>query len=125
MSKTSFWIKNVIYGAALISTLSLTGYAAGVDQPTPASDMRQAVLEAKSKADHESLAAQYEREAQEDEQKAKLHEDMAKAYAKVGYLTEKQNFTRHCDVIAQKYKDAAVENLALAKAHKELAEKMK
>ena len=117
--------RKMFYSAILLSVLALGGFAANADQSSDNPSMEQLVLGAKTRSDQEALASKYEDEAKEDQNKAKFHREMAKAYAKVGYLSEKQNFVSHCNIIAKKYEDAAKENLALAKAHRELAEKMK
>ena len=112
---------------ALTFGLSLGGYAVGADQ-APSSAMEQQIIGAKSKADHEVLAAQYEQEAKGLQAKAQEHKQMAKAYDKAdGYFGSKGKFdmARHCNNIAQKYEDAAKENLALAKMHRSMAEKAK
>ncbi len=125
MTKKLFCAKNAFYTAILVAALSLGSFTANAEQPLDNSGMEQQVLDAKTRGDQEALASQYEKEAKENQSKARLHRGMAKAYAKVGYLAEKQNLVNHCNIIAQKYEEAASENLALAKAHRELAEKMK
>ncbi len=127
MNKKIFWLVGMTCSVALVSILSLGGYAANTDQVAskPSEERTQAILEAKSKAAHDALAAQYEKEAKEDQSKAQEHREMAKAYAKVGFLAEKHGLVRHCNNLAQRYEDAAKENLALAKTHRELAESAK
>lgn len=125
MNKRSSWIMGAICGAALAFGLSLGGYAVGSDEAS-SSPMVQKILGAKSKADQEALAAQYEQEARELQAKAQEHREMAKAY-KTGPFGPggKFDLVRHCNNLAQKYEDAAKESLALAKAQRSLAEKMK
>ncbi len=126
MNKRSSWIMGAICGAALAFGLSLGGYAVGADEAS-SSPMVQKILGAKSKADQEALAAQYEQEAKELQAKAQEHREMAKAYDKASYFGPggKFDLVRHCSNLAQKYEDAAKETLALAKAQRSLAEKMK
>ena len=126
MNKRSSWLMGAICGAALAFGLSLGGYAVGSDE-APSSPMVQKILGAKSKADQEALAAQYEQEARELQAKAQEHREMARAYDKAGYFGPggKFDLARHCNNLAKKYEDAAKESLALAKLHRGLAEKMK
>ena len=127
MNKKSSWLIGAICGMALTLGLSLGGYAVGADQ-APSLSMEQQIIGAKGKGDHEVLAAQYEKEAKELQVKAQEHKKMAKAYDKAdGYFGAEGKFdmARHCNNIAQKYEDAAKENLALAKMHRSMAEKAK
>lgn len=111
-----------IWGAALAFSLSPGGYAVGADQAAPSS-MEQKILGAKSKTDHKELAAWYEKEAKTLQTAALAHKEMAKAYDSVGYLVGEHYFVRHCKALAQNFEGAAKENLALAEAHRRLAEK--
>ena len=126
MNKKSSWFMGAICGAVLAFGLSLSGYAVSANL-APSSSMEQNILAAKSKADHEALAAQYENEAKELQAKAQAHKEMGKAYEKAGYFGPGGKFdtVRHCNNLAQKYEDAAKENFALAKMHRSLAEKAK
>lgn len=125
MNRKIIQAKKGFYSVMLISMLSLGVFAANAESPSGNPGIEQQVLSAKTRSDQEALASQYEKEAQEDQDKARVHREMAKAYAKVGYLSEKQNLIGHCNIVAKKYEDAAKENLALAKEHRKLAEKMK
>ena len=100
--------------------LSLGGYALSAGQE---SSPVQKIESAKTRADHEALAAFYEQEAKTAQAKVEEHKQMAKAYGKIGHLVEKHNMLQHCDRLVEKYKDVAKENLALAKLHRELAAK--
>lgn len=121
MNKKSSWFMGAICGAVLAFGLSLSGYAVSADQ-APSSSMEQKINMAKSKTDHEALVVQYENEAKELQAKADVHKEMVKAYAGT-HWTEKHDLGKHCKNAAQKYEDAAKENLALAKIHRGLAEK--
>ncbi|MDE2423946.1 MAG: hypothetical protein KGN31_07020 [Betaproteobacteria bacterium] len=127
MDKKSSRIIGALCGAALVLGLSVGGFAVGADQTTSSSSLsvEQKIIDAKSKTDHEALAAQYEKDAKDLQAKAQEHKEMARAYEKIGYLTEKHDFVRHCNSLAQKYEEAAKENLALAKLHRGLAVKAK
>ena len=104
----------------LALSLSLGGYALSAGQE---SSLVQKIESAKTRADHEALAAFYEQEAKTAQAKVEEHKQMAKAYGKIGHLVEKHNMLQHCDRLVKNYQDAAQENLALAKLHRELAAK--
>ncbi len=125
MDKKSTWIAGVVCGAALALGLTLGGYAIGADEGQQAVSMEQQILNAKTKADHEALAAQYEQEAKELEKKAEEHKEMAKAYSRNPALEAKHGLVTHCNRLAEKYAEAAKEDIALAKLHHQLAEKAK
>ena len=83
--------------------------------------LEQMVAAAKTPADHEALAAYYEKEAQEAHQKHAEHLQLKAAYAKVPHLTSKTGLPSHCDSIAKNYDQTAKEYEALAKAHRQMA----
>jgi hypothetical protein len=113
----------LMLGAGLLAlSLSLGGYALSAGQE---SSEAQKIESAKTKADHEALAAFYEQEAKSLQAKAEEHKEMGKAYSKFGHLKEKQHLVTHCDRLVEKYNGAANESLALAKLHRELAAKAK
>jgi hypothetical protein len=123
MNKNLSWFMGVICGVVLAFGLSLGGVAVSAEQAPPSS-MEQQITSAKSKADHEALAAQYEQDAKDAKAKADEHRDMAKAYARAGF-GEKHNLQAHCKTIAERYEQVAKESIAMAKIHRELAEKAK
>ena len=105
----------------LALSLSLGGYALSAGQEP--SSLVQKIESAKTKSDYEALAVFYDQEVKTAQAKAEEHKQMAKAYGKIGHLVEKHNMLQHCNRLVEKYKDAAKENLALAKLHRELAAK--
>ena len=80
-------------------------------------NMAAQISTAKTAADHEAIATEYERQAAEARQKAAMHESMGKSYT--GALKEKLHLDEHCRSIAKKYNDAALELDQMAKAHRE------
>ena len=88
--------------------------------------MPEMITAAKTPAEHEKLAAQYEREAKAARAKAEEHKRMADAYRKAGGpLIEKLHFDQHCDTLVKSYTATADEFEALAKAEHEAAKGMK
>lgn len=124
MDKKSSWIAGAICGAVIAFGISLGGVAVGADQGQ-ADSMVQKIESAKSKADQEALAAQYEQEAKELQAKAEEHKEMAKAYSRNPAMEVKHGLVTHCEKLAREYAEAAKEDLALAKLHHQLAEKAK
>jgi hypothetical protein len=84
------------------------------------------ITAAKTAADHQKLAAEYELEAKAARAKADEHKMMADAYRKAGgALIEKLHFDQHCDALSKFYASMADEFEALAKAEHEAAKEMK
>ena len=87
--------------------------------------IEQMISEAKTPADHEAIAAYYEKEAQEAHQKHAEHKQMSDSYATIPVLKTKTGAVAHCNTIAKKYEDIAKEYESLAKMHKEMAKPAK
>jgi hypothetical protein len=84
----------------------------------------QMLTAAKTPADHEAIAAFYEKQAQEAHKKHAEHKKMEETYKKNPALN-KSNFSFHCDRIAASYETTAKEYEDLAKMHKEMAQAAK
>jgi hypothetical protein len=85
----------------------------------------QQIRDAKTPADHQALAAFYEKEAQTAHQLHNKELIMRDAYAASRTMQEKGRPTEHCTVLADKYRDVAKEYEALAAMHKTMAEQLK
>jgi len=116
----------LIFGAALVALLmsfSLPTISAFAKHEM---GMPEMITAAKTPAEHEKLAAHYEREAKAARAKAEEHRKMADAYRKAGgALIEKLHFDQHCDALVKSYTSMADELEALAKAEHEAAKEMK
>ena len=84
-------------------------------------NIEQMISQAKTPADHEAIAAYYDKEAQDAHQKHALHQQFSKSYSTVPVLKTKTGAVAHCDTIAKKYEDIAKEDEALAKMHRDMA----
>ncbi len=85
-------------------------------------DVDKAIATAKTAADHEAIAAYFDKEAAEAQTKADNHAKMEDAYKNLGTaLVEKQHLDQHCNKLSAGYAQAAKENKALAKAHRDMA----
>ncbi|MEW6037173.1 MAG: hypothetical protein AB1648_02820 [Pseudomonadota bacterium] len=101
------------------------GLLASCAQPNPhPMDMTAAVQSAKTRADHEALAAHYEQAAKDAAIKIDEHKQLLDQYKTRGYLYGKQalNFQSHCEAIIRSYQQIANDNSEMAKMHLQLAE---
>lgn len=80
------------------------------------------IVSAHSRGDHDELAVIYERQAEADRAVAKEHETRARTYRRAPqYRGLNLSMVQHCEAIAREYRQAAEENAALAKLHREIA----
>lgn len=107
----------------LAIALMLIGTLSGslVGSAEEGKSVEQQIAEAKTPADHEAIAAYYEKQAQEAHQQHGLHQEFSKSYSTVPVLKTKTGAVAHCNTIAKKYEDIAKEYEALAKMHREMA----
>ena len=89
--------------------------------------IEQMITEAKMPADHEAIAAFYEKEAQAAHQQHMQHQKMRDLYAGNPALKTKHGpgFSDHCDALAKQYEKTAKEYEALAQMHKKMAKSAK
>ena len=113
---------SAVLGALLAVTLFLGGCAFSGSQKAPG--MQRLIESARTNTDHVELAAYFEQEANTLQAKANEHEQMALAYGapSPNGRFQRNDFIRHCNYLASKYREAAGENLALAKLHRRIAE---
>jgi hypothetical protein len=90
-----------------------------------AMDMRAAVESAKTKADHEALAAHYEQAAKDAEAQAEEHKQILAEFRKDPHDYPKSakagNFESHCERLIDIYERAAVANREMAELHRQMA----
>ena len=90
-------------------------------------DMTTMIENAKTAADHERIAAMYDKQAAEAKKQAEIHRKMEKSYS-VGPMAGKGTTTplpQHCAALAKHYEAAAQEYTTLAAAHREMAKAAK
>lgn len=121
MSKTA--IRSLF--SALVFAVAV-GQVGMVAAQTP-SPTEKAVAGAKTKTDHEAIAADYEKAAAAAKAEAQKHRNLAKFYhgSPVGRGEGTHGTASHCENLAKLSDQAAAEYLDLAKAHKEAAADMK
>lgn len=88
-------------------------------------NMVQAVQDAKTSADHNALAKYYEDQASEMQKKAQEHKKRLEKYVKKSshYGKLAKNLQEHCKRLIINYEQAAVDNISMADAHRQMAEK--
>ena len=108
-------------GLVLLAAASLPTIRAGA-QPAVVTDdnLNQTIESAKTRADHEAIAAFYEQQAADAKKKAELHRSTAETYRKLN-LSKPVDMAHMCDGIAAMWDKIAADNLKLAKAHKQMA----
>lgn len=94
---------------------------------TTYAQVEQRIAGARTRGDHEGLAQFFAQEADAAMQRAEMHRNLTQTYAGPGYggghvrATPALEPSRHCEALVRFYEQAAAENLALAKAHRQLA----
>ena len=101
--------------------------------PVKSAGLEQKIEAARTRADHQEIAAAYEQQAGIDREAMERHRKLARAYEqgwvwappRAGGVSsgrrENQRLIAHCENLARMYQQAAEENLALAKQHRQMA----
>ena len=79
--------------------------------------LAQKVRDAKTPADHQAIAAVFEKEAQAAQQAVKQHSQLKDAYAK---KPDMQMMVSHCDTLVKHYQEIAKDLGAMAEMHKKM-----
>ncbi len=115
-----------ISAALAVLTMGALGYVPLGIATAEDKNIEQMITEAKTPAEHEAIAAYYEKEAQVAHQKHEKHLDMRASYEKTpAYLALKTSLPWHCETIAKNYQKTATEYEELAKFHREMAKPAK
>jgi hypothetical protein len=103
------------------------------DGPVKPVGLEREIAAARTRADHQEIAAVYEQQAIVDKEAVERHRNLARAYERgwvwapprVGSVAsakrESQNLIAHCESLARLYQQAAEENLAMAREHRQVA----
>ena len=109
--------------AFAVAAITLSGCA--TQGPTAPAGADQRIENASSRVDHEALASRYEAQAAADAAAARRHQGYAATYRRntspASGPQEHLALAQHCENLARTYKQAADENAALAKLHRERA----
>ncbi len=84
-------------------------------------NLDQSIAAAKTPADHEAIAAFYDKEAARLEGYAKLHHSTHETYEK--FRLKPSDMAHHCDELAKSYQRGANEAKTLAEEHRAMAKK--
>jgi plasmid stabilization system protein ParE len=108
-------------GLVLLAAAALPTVRAGAQQPAVTDDnLDQMIASAKAPADHEAIAAYYEKEAADAKGKADLHRRAAESYRKLN-LTKPPGMANMCDRVVGMWDKLAADASKLAKDHHEMA----
>jgi len=91
-------------------------------------DLSTMIEKAKTAADHEAIAARYEKQAADAKKEAETHRKMEKSYSVSGAGGTKGTATplpQHCRALATHYEGQAQEYSTLAAAHRDMAKAAK
>lgn len=127
---TSRW-RHLAAGTAVVLVLLMAGLTqSGSAQPETRmskKEMKELIVNAKSKEDHQKLASYYKQEADRLLAEAKEHEEMAEMYRKNPHPLEQKHpmavGAGHCRYVAQRYRQAAAKTQTLAAFHEGLVKK--
>ena len=119
MHETPRWMSYVL-GAFVV--LTLNGCVA--EGPVKPAGLEKKIEEARTGADHQEIAAVYERQSKDDRYASERHSALARLYGQRQFgragVTNRA-MVEHCQNLARIYQQAAEENLALAKGHRQIA----
>jgi hypothetical protein len=105
----------------LVVFLAIASVPVIMSAAEPEQNLEQMISTAKSKADHEALAAHYETAAKQSMDLAERHKQMEKNYRVLETGSKGPKFSVHCKNLAAKYREAAEENRQLADLHHQMA----
>ncbi len=106
--------------ALLVFATAMPIRAMGADA-VQESNLEQMIANAKTPADHEAIAAYYDREAAENASTAEFHRKLAKTYADLHI--KPTDMRHHCEQMAKYFADVAKDAKLLAAEHREMAKK--
>lgn len=109
----------------LITLILFLGLLAACAEMNPhPMDMSQAVLNAETKADHETLAKHYDEEADEMQVKVDEHKKLLSQYQSKAYLYGRQaeDLKAHCQRLVTSYENAVDANRKMAETHRGMAQ---
>lgn len=120
MQKRGFLISGL--GAILLSATLMSGALA----QTPATaGFSEKIVAAKTKADHEQLATEFEKQAASDKEAAERHRKMAQAYTTAPWAKASgAAMVAHCKALIADYEKAEKQNAEMAKMHREIGAKL-
>ena len=108
-------------GIIMLAATTLPTFRASAQQAVVTDDnLDQSLASAKTPADYEAIAAYYDKEAADNDARAKLHHAVHHNYVKF-HLKTATDMAPHCDSLAKDYQRAADQDKALAAGHRKMA----
>jgi len=117
------WFKSIVVMAAVLGVIAFV--YAPFSSADEWDDIPQKIREAKTPADHQALAAFYEKEAQKAHQLHNTHNSMAAAYSAARSMERKDQAGGDMVFVAKKYQEMAKQYEDLAAIHKTMAAQVK
>jgi hypothetical protein len=117
------WWRTIVAAVAVLGFMAVISPPVGSAQP--GGNIELQIREAKTPADHQALAAWYEKEAQADQQLASKYVMMREVYAAARSMERKDRAGEQYAFIAKKYQKMAQEYDSLAAMHRMVAEQLK
>ena len=132
MSRNQRWL--VLGAGTFLAAIVLTLGGCPAEGPVKPAGLEQKIEAGRTRADHQEIASIYEQQAGVDREAMERHLNLARAYEQGwvwhepgvgGVRRENQSFIAHCENLRRIYQQAAEENLALARKHRQLAAETK
>ena len=113
-------VRRATLGLSLAAALVLAGCASGPPATPP--EVIQRIDTARTRADHESLAAYYVQQAGKARDSAAEHRKMATRYSGQASIGQKgPSMAAHCNAVVQSAESMATSYDAMAASHREMA----
>lgn len=113
-----------LFAAVTLAAASLLAFDVSAATPPVGALNPVTVTAAKTKADHDAIAAAYESEAVAAEQKAQMHVEMAAKYRDFGTKPPWNAMASHCTQLKKQYLETAKLNRELAAEHHKISSKL-
>lgn len=108
-------------GIVSLALVALTFAVPPVRADVTIDNVSVSITNAKTAADHESIAKYFEGQAADARQRAEAHKAMLKSYERFGTGKEQVKHATHCQDAIRSYENLAKDYDALAKEHMEMA----
>lgn len=120
MNKKLYWVLAFVSIAAMACTTTLPHTA-------HTREFKVLLQNPTTAADHEAIAAHYEKDAQMLREKAEDHKEILNEYRAKRYMYGKGyiGFDVHCERLIDLYTQSAEESLEMAKIHRQMAESIR
>ncbi len=120
MKKRGFLVNGL--GAILLSATLMSGAFA---QAPATAEFAEKIVAAKTKADHEQLAVEFDKQAEADKAAVERHRKMAQAYTTAPWAKASgAGMVKHCKALIADYEKAARQNADMAKMHRDIGSKL-